>query len=205
MFMHIASKPYLNKVHKSSLTMISDGPIKDEHIISLSVDNTKVKSGTRLQRIRSVAGYLKNRLYLDSRASVHIIFNQELMQDIKDIDQSLVISAEGKAIKMSQIALLHNALKHLPLPNDKYYYNQYAIANLLSFGKIAEEYHIICNIQVDDAIYVQSKDDGKYLRFAKDKKNILYFLDISEGLIDGHYYFSTMEKGKLQFLLLDQR
>ena len=51
-----------------------------------------------------------------------------------------------------------------------YHYSENAIANLLSFAKLADDYYIICNTRADDAIYVQSKDGGKYLRFQRDHK-----------------------------------
>ena len=64
---------------------------------------------------------------------------------------------------MSQIESLHQALQHLPLPVSTYHYSENAITNLLLFAKLADDYYIICNTRVEDAIYVQSKDDGKYL------------------------------------------
>ena len=72
------------------------------------------------------------------------------------------IQAGGKLIYISQIGSLHKALRHLPLPVSGHY-NENAITNLLLFAKIANDYYKICNTKVDDAIYVQSKDDGKYL------------------------------------------
>ena len=67
-----------------------------------------------------------------------------------------------------------------------YHYNKNAIANLLSFAKLADNYYIICNTRIDDAIYVQSKDDGKYLRFQRDHKFDLYYMDISKADGDEH-------------------
>ena len=64
---------------------------------------------------------------------------------------------------MRQVGSLYQALRHLPLPVTTYHYSKTAIAKLLSFAKLADEYYIICNTRVDDAIYVQRKDDGKYL------------------------------------------
>ena len=115
------------------------------------------------QSLWSSAGHPKNRLYIDSGASVHIIFNHELLEGILAIDRPLQISAGGKDIHLSEVGLLHTALRHLPLPTKNYYYDETAIANLLSFSRIAEEYYVICNTRIDDAIYVQSKVDGKYL------------------------------------------
>ena len=82
-----------------------------------------------------------------------------------NLDKSIKIQAGGKPIHLSQIGSLHKALRHLLLPVSTYHYSENAIANLLSFAKLAEDYYIICNTRIDNAIFVQSKDDGKYLRF----------------------------------------
>ena len=59
--------------------------------------------------------------------------------------------------------------------------------------------------RADDAIYVQSKDNGKYLRFQRDHKFNLYYMDISEANVEEHCYFKTVQKGKLMFSILDQK
>ena len=78
-----------------------------------------------------------------------------------DLDKSIKIQVGGKPIHLSQIGSLHQALRHLPLPVSTYHYSKNAIANLLSFAKLADNYYIICNTRIDGTIYVQSKDDGK--------------------------------------------
>ena len=111
----------------------------------------------------SDAGHPKNRLYINSGASLHILFNKELLGKLKDIKVLINIQARGKPFHIEQIGLLHQALRHLPLLVSAYHYSETTIANLLSFAKLADEYYIICNTRVDDTTYVQSKDDGKYL------------------------------------------
>ena len=68
------------------------------------------------QRLASVAGHPKNCLYIDSGASIHILFNKELLGGIVDLNKSIKIQAGGKPIHLSQIGSLHQALRHLPLP-----------------------------------------------------------------------------------------
>ena len=108
-------------------------------------------------------GHPKNRIYIDSGALIHILFNRELLSGIVNLDRALKIQAGSKPIHLSQIGSLQKGLQYLPLPVNIYHYSEKAIANLLSFAKVANEYYIICNTRVDDAIYVQSKEDGKYL------------------------------------------
>ena len=69
----------------------------------------------------------------------------------------------GKPIHLSQIGSLHQSLQHLLLLVSTYHYSENAIANLLSYAKLADDYYIICNNRVNNAIYEQSKDDDKYL------------------------------------------
>ena len=83
------------------------------------------------------------------------------------LNETINIAAAGDCIKLNEVASLHKAFAHLPLPTKDLYYKPGAIANLLSFARLADEYYMICNTRVDDAIYVQSRDDGKYLRFQR--------------------------------------
>ena len=66
--------------------------------------------------------------------------------------------------------------------------------NLLLFAKLVDEYYIICNTRVHDAIYVQSKDDGKYLQFQRDPKFNLYYIDISKANVEDHCFFQYCEE-----------
>ena len=76
---------------------------------------------------------------------------------------------------------------------------------MLSFAKLTDEYYIICNTRVDDAIYVQSKDNGKYLRFQREHKFNIYYMDIREANVEEHCYFNTVKKGKSLFSILDRK
>ena len=62
------------------------------------------------QRMTSVAGHPKNRLYIDSGASLHTLFNKELMGELHNIDKPLNIQVGGKPFHISQIGSLHQAL-----------------------------------------------------------------------------------------------
>ena len=58
---------------------------------------------------------------------------------------------------------------------------------------------------VDDAIYVNSKDDGKYLQFQRDHKFNLYYIDISKANVDEYCYPNTVKRGKSLFSILNQK
>ena len=113
----------------------------------------------------------------------------ELIGGLIQLDQVINILADGKPIYLSQIGSLHNTLWQLPLPASNYHYDENEIANLLSFAKLVDEYYIICNTRVDDAIYVQSKDNRKYLQYQRDPKYGLYYMDISKAKVDIHSCF----------------
>ena len=83
-----------------------------------------------------------------------MLFNKELLAGIVNLDRALKIHAGGKLIHLSQIRSLHQALQHILLPVSTYHYNENAMVNLLSFAKLTDDYYIICNTRVDDAIYV---------------------------------------------------
>ena len=111
----------------------------------------------------SVAGHPKNCLYINSGASIYILFNKELLGGLVILNRPLKIQAGGNPIHLSQIRSLYQALQHLSLPVCTYHYIENAMSNLLLFAKLADEYYIICNTRVNDTIYVQSEDDRKYL------------------------------------------
>ena len=62
------------------------------------------------QRLVSVTGYPKKRLFIVSGASIHILFNKELLGGIVSLNRALKIHASGKPIYLSQIGSLHKVL-----------------------------------------------------------------------------------------------
>ena len=62
------------------------------------------------QRLASAAGHSKNRLYINSGVSIHILFNKELLGGVVNLNRPLKIHAGGKPIHLSQIGSLHQAL-----------------------------------------------------------------------------------------------
>ena len=155
--------------------------------------------------MKGVVGHPKNSLYINSGASINVLFNKELMGGHQNLDRPLKIQTGGKSIRMSQIGSLYQVLQHLLLPVTTYHYSKTAIANLLSFTNLVDAYYIICNTRVDDAIYVQSKDDGKYLQFPRDYKCNLYYMEISEADLDKHCYLNTVKKRETAFSVLVQK
>ena len=59
------------------------------------------------QRMTSVAGHSKNCLYIDSGASLHILFNKELMGGLHNIASHFKIQAGGKPFQMKQVGSPH--------------------------------------------------------------------------------------------------
>ena len=68
------------------------------------------KDASTPQRLVSVARHPKNRLYIDSGASLHTIFNRELVGGLIKLDRVIKIQAGGKPIYLSQIGSLHKVL-----------------------------------------------------------------------------------------------
>ena len=52
---------------------------------------------------------------------------------------------------------------------------------------------------------MQSKNIGKYLRFQRDQKFNLYYMDISEANVEEYCHFNTVKKGKSLFSILNQK
>ena len=97
---------------------------------------------------------------------------------------------------------LSDVFKHLPLPQDGYYYDEEAVANLLSLGQITKEFQVYMNTAIDDAIYIINSE-GKYLRFGRLKHN-LYGVYLGDGRPEEMCYaFSTVDGKKALFSQLD--
>ena len=130
-------------------------PEKPRSVKIQTPDPEESKSGedaSTPQRLVSVAGHPKNRLFIDSSTSLHIFFKIELLGGLIKLNMAIKIQAGGKPIHLSQIGSLHKALKHLLLYVSKYHYSENAITSLLSFVNLADDYYIICNAKVNDAI-----------------------------------------------------
>ena len=62
-----------------------------------------MKETSTPQRLASMAGQPKNRLYINRGASIYIFFNRELLKGLMKLDRALKIQAGGKPIHLSQI------------------------------------------------------------------------------------------------------
>ena len=91
-----------DKKNKGSRSDNTPGHIKlrSEHTpndpistISDIQESRSVGNSSRPQRMTNVAGHLKNQLYIDSSASLHILFDKELLGELNDINKPLKIQA----------------------------------------------------------------------------------------------------------------
>ena len=91
-----------------------DIKLRSEHtpndLISTIFDIQELRSvddSSTPQRMTSVPGHPKNRLYIDNSASLHILFYKELLRELNDIKVSLKVQAGGKLFHIKQIRTLH--------------------------------------------------------------------------------------------------
>lgn len=128
-----------NKKSRSVAIQIPEKPRSVKIQVPEPEESRRGDDASTPQRLASVAGHPKNRLYIDSGTSIHILFNKELLGGITNLDRTLKIHAGGTPIHLSQIGSLHQALQHRPHPVSTYHYSENAIANLLSFAKLAND------------------------------------------------------------------
>ena len=102
---------------------------------------------------------------LEQENSSAVLFNDKLLKKIDKLPQAAHVKAAGSDIKLTKGGALHCNLASLPLPEDGYYYDKKALANLLSLACIVDKYWVTMDTRIDDAIYVQSKTDGRTIRF----------------------------------------
>ena len=99
-----------------------------------------------------------------------------------------------------EVGSLNKVLEHLPLPKHGYYYDENVVANLLSLGRIADEFRVSMDTDIEDAIYVHG-EDGRYLRFKR--KGDLYCMNICLEEEKENCFFSTVKGRKAMFSELD--
>ena len=87
------------------------------------------------------------------------------------------------------------------MPKDGYYYNENVVANLLSLGKIVNEFRVVMDTDVNDAIYVYGKD-GKYLQFGKTTNN-QYCMELQSGEEKEDCFFGTVKRKKAMSSKMD--
>ena len=92
-------------------------------------------------------------------------------------------------------------MDHLSLPKYGYYYDENVVANILSLGKIANEFRVVIGTDVDNAIYVYGKD-GKYLRFGKTTNN-LYCMELRSDEEKEDCFFGTVKGRMAMFSKMD--
>ena len=80
-----------------------------------------------------------NALVLDSGASLCLFTNPDLLQELQDAKYPIPIHCGGSSFQATKTDSLCNALKHLPLPQDRYYFHENGVANLLSLARVADE------------------------------------------------------------------
>ena len=160
-----------------------------------------VKQRAEKQRIKSRSGYHKKKLYMDSGASSSMLFNRELV-DIKELNRPYKVACGRLVMQLNEIGSLKKVFEHLPLPKNGYYSDENMIANLLSLEKIANEFRVVMDTDIDNAIYVYG-EDGKYLRFGKTENN-LYCCELKPNQENKEdCFFSTVKGRKAMFSKLD--
>ena len=159
---------------------------------------------TPKQKLISRAGKHKDTYYLDSGTSIHILFNQETLGDIEPLEGAkLTATGSAGGLNLKQIGLLFKTFEHLLLPKKGCYYNQNAMANLLSLGQIAKEFTVKMNTAVNDAVCMYDEDE-KYIRFAKAKANLCCaYLHPDDG--ENKCYLATVKDRKVMFSEADRR
>ena len=131
-----------NKKKKKKMTVKSQKvtTVKKETGIFEKVINFIKLLGSSTSSQTSQAGFSANRLYLDSGASISILFNDKLLNKVVTLPQTANIKAGGSNIKLTKGDVLHQDLLSLPLLEDGYYYDKNALANLLSLACIVDKY-----------------------------------------------------------------
>ena len=163
-----------------------------------TIGRKKARSG--LSNKLSRGNISMNALVLDSGASLHLMVNKDMLQNVRTDPNPTNIHCGGKSWSNNQVGQLCDELKVLPLPQDDLHLHTDGVANLLSLALLSESHRIFLDTRIDNAFYVY-KDNGEYIRFQKEP-NGLYCLHVDDGTSPA-MLLTTVEKEKKLFSTLD--
>ena len=107
---------------------------------------------------------------LDRAASVNVIYNKDLIEDIRYTENPIEVTTGGcTKLFYEQMGKLNYILKPLPLPAENYYYHENAVANLLSLGQVCKQFRVLFDSDVHNAFYIFN-NNGSYVVFTKTRK-----------------------------------
>ena len=108
-------------------------------------------------------GYdLSNSLLLDSCSSEHLMCNKAMVHNIKQAPKQLDMASNGGNIVTTHQADMNKA--------GKVWFNQNAIANILSLGKLADKYRITFDSAIENAFNIHTEDG--IIKFNKNSANL---------------------------------
>ena len=163
-----------------------------------TIGRKKARSG--LSNKLSRGNISMNALVLDSGASLHLMVNKDMLQNVRTDPNPTNIHCGGKSWSNNQVGQLCDELKVLPLPQDDLHLHTDGVANLLSLALLSESHRVFLDTRIDNAFYVY-KDNGEYIRFQKEP-NGLYCLHVDDGTSPA-MLLTTVEKEKKLFSTLD--
>jgi hypothetical protein len=123
------------------------------------IGRKKARSGTSNKLSRGNTSL--NALVLDSGASLHLMVNEDMLQNVRTNVSPTNIHCGGKSWSNNQVGQLCDELKILPLPQDDLHLHKDGVANLLSLALLSESHRVYLDTRVDNVFYVY-KDNGEY-------------------------------------------
>ena len=146
----------------------------------------------------------RNSILLDSAASIPLIFNDNFLDKISQLKRSKLINLGGGQFPAKHHGSLTEALQHLPLPKEGYFFHPDAVANILSMAKVSDHHRITTDTDIDNTIYVFN-DDGSYICFHQMKQDV-YEMQIRDGakMAECHA-LTTVKETEMQYSALDRK
>ena len=103
----------------------------------------------------------------------------------------------------NRVGKLASLLRHLQLLAEYYYYHKNTVANLMSLGRICEEFRVVFDSGVHDAFYIFN-NDGTYIVFDTTRNN-LYCLSMFDGDVQECRFVTTVAGVEMEYSGLDRR
>jgi hypothetical protein len=143
----------------NDVQMLMNAVVEEEDSVDFAFTTT---DGDRIKLPR-------NWILLDNQSTVHIFYNKALLRNIHAVKDTVIVQCNAGTTTTNMIG-------HLP-GFGAVWYHPSGIANILSFAKVAKDFHITYDKTNGFTVH---KEDGAMRRFAKSERG-LYYLDVKKN------------------------
>ena len=134
---------------------------------------------------------MKNWIFLDSKLTVTIFCNPNMVTDIKEVNEHLDYVTNAGVFKTTTKSMI---------PGQKIaWFNPEAITNIFSYSEMAQKYRITYDLSIEDAFIVHLSD--KQVRFTKTNQRLYAYKPLVKKTRNEIVLINMVDKTDLSLLI----